>query len=315
MTSTDVAGSPIRMRSRLNGQLLFWFSKGMARVLAPHYDTMEGLQSAIRKDRARGPARPPKRLLRKLVVREELHDDMLVFRVSPRGGATNKKLQLLYLHGGAFVLDLQRIQWNLVARLLAEVDADMTIPIYPLGPEATWQQTMAAVEKVYLDLANEHGASNVVVTGDSAGGGLSLLLAQAMRDNEKPMPNALVLFSPIFDLSASGEDQPALERRDPSLSLSLVKNAFDLWAPSMSPQDPRISPLFADHANLPPTIVFSGDREILDSDARRLKEVNPAIQHLSYAEMAHVFPIGGTREGTHAMREAAAFIKASTQQG
>jgi acetyl esterase/lipase len=97
----------------------------------------------------------------------------------------------------------------------------MTMAIYPLAPEHTWSEAMAFNESLYLDMAREHGAENIIVTGDSAGGGMSLLLAQSLRDQGKPQPAALALFSPVLDLSASGEDQPALEHRDPTVTISL----------------------------------------------------------------------------------------------
>jgi acetyl esterase/lipase len=310
VTTSTRAPRAIRPRSRLVGQLLYWLTKS----LAPDLRSMEALQTAIRKDRDNGPARPSKRLLKKLEFFEERRDGRPVFHVARRGRGVSR-LHLLYLHGGAFVLDLQDIQWKLVDGLLTQLDAEMAIPIYPLGPEATWRETMTCITSIYLDLVESVGAENVVVAGDSAGGGLALLLAQAMRDDGKAKPAALVLFSPVLDLSVSGADQPALERRDAAISISLIRNAGSLWAPDLPPDDPRVSPLFADQEGLPPTLVFTGDREVLESDARRLKVRNPAVDHRSYAEMPHVFPVGGLREGRHAYRETAAFIEAHIQHG
>ena len=217
--------------------------------------------------------------------------------------------KLLYLHGGAYVLDFQEIQWNLVAGLLERVDAEIIAPIYPLGPEADWQQTTAAIRHHYLALAEQQGADNIVVCGDSAGGGLALLLAQAMRDAGLPQPRALVLFSPALDLSGSGADQPALERRDPALSLRMLQEIGPMWLKGLSPRDPRVSPLFANQDNLPPTIVFTGDREILHSDGLRLKALNRSVVHRAYPEMMHVFPASPLREARQALDEAAAFIR------
>lgn len=308
LASTDMSDDrPIRRRSRATGQVLYWITK----ALAPDLSSMDGLQKAIRRDRARGPARPSRRLLKKMEFYEESQNGSAVFHVKRRGSGS-KRLHLLYLHGGAFVLNLQSIQWRLVDGLLAKVDADMTIPIYPLGPEATWRETMDLNKAVYLGMVQAHGAESIVVVGDSAGGAMSLLLAHAMRDGGGPTPAALVLYSPVFDLSASGEDQPDLERRDPAISINLVRNCARLWAPDLAPTDPRVSALFADQTNLPPTLIFTGDREVLESDARRLKKRNPAVDHRSYPEMAHVFPVGGLREGKHAYEVTARFIATHT---
>ncbi|WP_285814609.1 alpha/beta hydrolase [Microbacterium sp. Marseille-Q6648] len=217
--------------------------------------------------------------------------------------------------GGAWVMDMQGIQYGLVAGLLKNLDADITMAIYPLAPERHWKETMAFCRDLYLEMVEEHGAESIVITGDSAGGNIAMLLAQSLRDDGGPLPAALVLYSPVLDLSASGHDQAELERRDPSVTRSLIRNGAALWAPGLEPKDPRISPLYADQAGLPPTLIFTGDREVLDSDARRLVEVNPEVDHRCYAEMAHVFPIGGTRESAHAFRETAAFVARETRKG
>lgn len=288
----------------LRGWALYHFTK----LVAPNVSDPQVLRKMIARDRANGPAMPSAKLLRRIAFRESSAAGMRVFHATRTDGA-GTPLKLLYLHGGAYVLDLQAVQWNLLKGLLDRVDAEIIAPIYPLGPEAGWRETMVAVRDHYLSLIEVYGADNVIVTGDSAGGGIALLLAQALRDEGKPQPRALVLFSPCLDLSGSGPDQPELEKRDPALSLRLVQEIAPMWAKDVPANDPRVSPLFADQSGLPPTIVFSGDREILDSDALRLKARNPAIDHRHYAEMMHVWPVSPLREARQALDEAAAFIQ------
>lgn len=290
-------------RASLRGWAFYYLVK----LMSPNLSDPKVLQATIDKDRAEGPKRPPRKLLGEIDFRESSYGEMRVFHAA-RKNASASKVKLLYLHGGAYVLDFQEIQWNLVAGLLKRVDADVVAPIYPLGPEASWRETTAAVREYYLALVEEHGAENIVVAGDSAGGGLALLLAQAMRDEGLPQPKALLLFSPALDVSGSGPDQPALERRDPALSLRLLEEIQPMWLKGLSPKDPRVSPLFANQDNLPPTIIFSGDRDILHSDALRLKAINPAVDHRSYPEMMHVWPASPLREAQQALDEAATFI-------
>lgn len=288
----------------LRGWALYNFVKHMS----PDLSDPKVLSKTIEKDRAKGPARPPNKLLKKIDFREGTEGGLLVFRAMRKGG-TISPLKLLYLHGGAYVLDFQEIQWNLVAGLLDRVDAEIIAPIYPLGPEASWRETTSAVRAQYLAAVEQYGADNIIVMGDSAGGGLALLLAQAMRDDGAPQPKALVLFSPALDVAGLGDDQPELEKRDPALSLRLLQEIGPMWLKGLPADDPRVSPLFASQENLPPTIIFSGDREILHSDALRLKQKNPTVDHRAYPEMMHVFPASPLREAKQALDEAAAFIQ------
>ena len=292
-----------RNGAALRGKAFYYLVK----LMSPNLSDPKVLRATIEKDRADGPKRPPEKLLSKIDVREDSYGSMLVFHAT-RKAAPPSRLKLLYLHGGAYVLDLQEIQWNLVVGLLERIDAEVIAPIYPLGPEASWRETTTAGREHYLSLVEAYGADNIVICGDSAGGGLALLLAQAMRDDKLPQPRALVLFSPALDVSGSGPDQPALERRDPALSLRMLHEIQPMWLKGLSPTDPRVSPLFANQDDLPPTIIFSGDRDILHSDALRLKAINPMVDHRSYPEMMHVWPVSPLPEARQALDEAAAFI-------
>jgi acetyl esterase/lipase len=134
-----------------------------------------------------------------------------------------------------------------------------------------------------------------------------LLLAQAVRDAGLPQPRALILFSPALDLTADA-GKKALAHRDPMLSVNLFEEIERRWLEGLAPDDPQVSALFASHADLPPTMIFSGDREIVDSDALRLKAVNPAVDHRHYPGMVHVWPNFPIPEGRRALDEAASFI-------
>ncbi|WP_278987689.1 alpha/beta hydrolase [Sphingobium yanoikuyae] len=306
VAAATAIGAAVAKKRGLN--LRGWALYNFAKLIAPNISDPAVLRKMISQDRANGPALPPKGLLKKIDFHESAGNGMRIFHAR-RKGAPETSLKLLYLHGGAYVLDFQAIQWNLVAGLLERVDGEVVAPIYPLAPEAGWRQTMAAVRAHYLALVEANGAENIIVFGDSAGGGIALLLAQALRDAGEPQPRALVLFSPCLDLSGSGADQPALEKRDPALSLRLVETIAPMWAKDLPANDPRVSPLFGEHHDLPPTMIFSGDREILDSDALRLKAINPSVDHRHYAEMMHVWPVSPIREGRQALDEAAAFIR------
>ncbi|MET9211546.1 MULTISPECIES: alpha/beta hydrolase [unclassified Nocardia] len=262
----------------------------------------------IERDRAAGPQRPSRRRLAELDFREDIVAGLRTFRAT-RKGAPEAPLRLLFLHGGAFIMDLQTIQWNIPVGLLKRVDAEVVAPIYPLGPEADWQQTTSAIQRHYLALAEAHGAENIIVFGDSAGASLTLLLAQALRDAGLPQPKALILFSPALDLTGTDPGQKALERRDPILSRAVLDEIGERWLKDLPPQDPRVSALFASHADLPPILLFSGDREILDSDALRLKAANPSVDHRHYPGMVHVWPNFPIPEARQALDEAASFIR------
>lgn len=283
-----------------------WLVIAAVPLAAPDLDTEAAMLRAIERNRAAGPARPPKQILKRYNFREELQGTDRCSRLSAKTGDT--PLRMLYLHGGAYILDVQAMQWNLAKGLLDRLGGEVVASIYPLAPEHGWQDSMDAVERVYLNLVGEAGAENIIIFGDSAGGTLTLLLAQRLRDSGQPLPAALVMFSPCFDIGLSGRDQPAIEAVDPALTINFVRQAGKLWANGLAPTDPRVSPLYGRHDKLPPTIIFSGTRDILDSDALRLVHLNPEIELHHYRNMIHVWPCAPIPEAEQALDEAASFI-------
>lgn len=297
----------VRLRNRTSGRMIYWGLRLVRSLIVP--DQAETLRKKGEKADLNAAGRPSKALREKFNFTEETRYGYPVFHLSGRDGG-EKNLHILYLHGGAWVFNLQSMQWPIPAGMAEEFCADVTVPIYPLAPKATWKESMDFVKAVYCDMAASYGSDKIIITGDSAGGGMALLLAQALRDDGFPQPYGVVLWSPVLDLTASDPKQVELARKSDGLvTLDLIRNAGAIWAGSLDPADPRVSALFAYQSDLAPIITFTGDCEVLEADSRRLKEQNPAVKWMSYAEMQHIFPAYVQREGQHAIKEAATFLR------
>ncbi len=262
----------------------------------------------IAADRKRGPGLPSRSLRARYEFIDEKRKDRTLM-LAPKGGATSRT-RILYLHGGAYVFDISFAHWNPIASLVDQLDAKVVAPLYPLAPESTWEAGMACAERCYERLVAEVGAGNVVIAGDSAGGGLTLALTQRLRDAGRPLPAALVLFSPWLDITVSGSDQPPLAELDTMLNIDDLREAGRMWAGNMPPHDPAVSPLFGDQSGLPPTIVFCGTHDLLVSDARRFVALSPQSEYHEYPGMFHCWVGVPIPEAKPALRQAAAFITA-----
>jgi acetyl esterase/lipase len=293
------------MRSHLS--MRAWVLFKIVPFLVPNFSVPGVLQRKIEKDHLHGPALPSWFMRKRIRFSDERRGANRIFRVAPSGGP-NSPVRILFLHGGGYVFDLQDPHWSLIWGLISRTGAEVIAPIYPLAPEHGWREGLDMVQRVYLELVGERGAENIIIVGDSAGGGLALALAQALRDAKLPAPAALVLFSPWLDLGVSAPDQPELARRDPVLTIEFLRAAGLMWAKEVATNDPRVSPLFGEHAGLPPTIVFTGTWDILNSDAKRLAAVAGDVTLREYPNMMHVWPVLPIPEGRRALDEAAAFI-------
>lgn len=272
--------------------------------------TAANRRERIAADRARGPGMPSRRLRAQYEFHDESGEDRIL-TLAPRGGPTTA-IRILYLHGGAYVFDLDVLHWKPISMFVSGTGSRVVVPIYPLAPEFTWEAGMACAERCHDRLVEEVGAQNVVIAGDSAGGGLALALTQRIRDRGGAAPAALVLFSPWLDVSVCGTDQPALAELDPMLDIEELRVAGRMWAGGTSIENPAVSPLFGDQSHLPPTMVFCGTHDLLVSDARRLAAAGGRAELREYSGMFHVWMATPIPEGTAALREAVAFINAQT---
>lgn len=226
--------------------------------------------------------------------------------------ATNKSKQLLYLHGGGYVSGSPQSHGDMVARIARETGLTTTLIDYRLAPENVFPAAVDDALVAYRELAKD---GEVVIAGDSAGGGLTLAVTQAIRDAGLPMPAALVLFSPWCDLTCSGEAFSERVEREKLLSPAWVSKMAPLYAGETHLTHPQVSPLNADFSGFPPTLIQVGSEEILYSDSARLHErMNHAgvrVVLSEYPEMWHVFQLhaGYMPESKQALKEVAHFIR------
>ena len=173
---------------------------------------------------------------------------------------------LLHLHGGGYVVGSLTTHHHFLADLALATRRRVVGVEYRKAPEHPFPAPIDDVEAAYAALA---GAGPLVVSGDSAGGGLSLALAQRLRDAGASMPRGLVLFSPWVCLSLEGESIARNARYD-YLSRPAMERFAAHYLQGHDPRDPAASPVNADLRGLPPLFVQAGGAELLVSEIERL---------------------------------------------
>jgi acetyl esterase/lipase len=227
---------------------------------------------------------------------------------SPNGGV------ILYFHGGGFIAECRAIHDPLLAALARAAGARGLMIDYRLAPEHPFP---AATEDCFAAwnwlLSTGFDPARVVFAGDSAGGNLAVGTAMRARDEDLPLPAAIVLMSPMLDLTFSG---PSFERNDgidPMLRAGTARRVQDWYAPGLDLADPRISPLYGRMDGLPPAMLHVGSPEILLDDTLRYAARAPDARVAVWHDMPHVFPaIRGIPEGDRAIAEMADFIHVHT---
>jgi acetyl esterase/lipase len=187
---------------------------------------------------------------------------------------------VLHFHGGGYCVGSPRIVRAWAARLSRGARCRVVLAAYRLAPEHPHPAALDDARAVAAALLPgavlpnaplpNNAPAPVVVSGDSAGGGLALALLLARRDADQALPAGAMLAAPWLDLTADRRSQPALVRRDTVLSPAWLDACAAAYAGAADRADPAISPLLADLPGLPPLLIQAGSDDLLAPDAARL---------------------------------------------
>jgi acetyl esterase/lipase len=271
-------------------------------------EAVERLRRELLAAQANADPSPPRRVERVLDVRRFEIAGMPVFDLRVPGTAPVRTV--LYLHGGGFVSGLDRFHWRYAARLARRLGVRVVLPAYPLAPEHTWKDATPPLVELFEQVAVE-SAHGVVLMGDSAGGGLTVLLAQQVARRPGPQPTHLVVFAPWLDLTGETPGTAEAAERDPWLNLSKLR-IYGGWWGGGQPPAAEASPLANDLSGLPPTLMFCGTRDVLHPQAVALvAAAERAGVPMTFVEgpgLLHVYPILPIPESRAAFERVEAFL-------
>ena len=178
---------------------------------------------------------------------------------------------ILYLHGGGYTCGNLDYAKGFAATLSDECGVRVFCAAYRLAPEERFPAALddAVVAYQYL-LSKGYPARQILLCGESAGGGLIYALCLKLKQLRLPLPCGLIGISPWTDLTGSGESYITNRDIDPSMTPELLQ--FYAGCYTDDPRDPLCSPLFGDLTGLPPSLLFVGGDEVMLDDTRMLHQ-------------------------------------------
>ncbi|MBF0625896.1 MAG: alpha/beta hydrolase [Magnetococcales bacterium] len=235
----------------------------------------------------------------------------------PPGGGSGRVL--MYLHGGGYYNGSLATHRAVVARLARALQARAFHIDYRRAPEHPFPAGVEDCFRTYRWLLNNAPpARSLAIGGESAGGNLVMTTLLAARDHGLPLPGAAFCLSPHLDFTfsgasitsnAHGECLYTLEELEWMRGLYLGPRAADasLWA------SPRVSPLHADLAGLPPLLLHASATEMLRDDAitlaQRVRAAGGTAELKIWPGLFHGFHmVPFLPETRQALREIAAFV-------
>ncbi|HUH73151.1 MAG TPA: alpha/beta hydrolase [Chitinophagales bacterium] len=201
---------------------------------------------------------------------------------------------LLYLHGGGYSSGSHRTHRPMVSRICKKGGFKGFVINYRKSPENPYPAALEDAHKAYLYLMNEgYTPKNIVIAGDSAGGGLALALLYYLRDHQIDLPKAAALLCPWTDLAITGESVNKNEKFDPYLNRKKIEALRDVYLNGENPLQPYVSPLYGSTIGLPPIYFQAGSNDTIVDDAIRMHEKilkEGGISYLdNYPKMFHVW--------------------------
>ena len=266
------------LRSRVVNRLLRFMPSSVGVPFETQRARMDGLMRRI--PRPKG-----------VVIEDISIGDIVAVWVTPKN--TTGQV-LLHFHGGAYTLGSQYTELMLAGPLAVKTGARVLMPHYRLAPEAPHPAAVEDALACYQYLLDAGVAEqDLLVSGLSAGGGLSAALLLSLRDAQRRMPQAGMLISPWLDLTGSAPSITSNAAHDSGVSWQLLQPSVEAYAGGQNLREPLISPIFGDLTGLPPLMIQVGELEILLDDsvgfAEKAKAAGVAVELQVWEGMVHAW--------------------------
>jgi monoterpene epsilon-lactone hydrolase len=225
---------------------------------------------------------------------------------------------LLFFHGGGYCSGSIRSHRRMVSEAGRAAGVRTLAVGYRLAPEHPYPAAADDALAAWHFLRREGIApAHIAIGGDSAGGGLTVALINGLRAAGEELPGCAWLVSPWTDLTMSGSTLASKDAVDPLIHKAYLEELAGVYVPTgMERADPRVSPLYADLAGFPPTLIQVGSAETLLADATRFAAAagaaDVAVTLEIWPHMIHAWPLWNARlnDGRRALARAGAFIRA-----
>ena len=248
-----------------------------------------------------------------ITIREQFIEGMKSEWLIPKDSNPDKVI--LYVHGGGYVSGSCSDHRGFISKFAKNTGIQNLVFEYRLAPEHSFPAALDDSVKIYQWLLSSgFKPTNILIAGESAGGGLCFATLLALKERNIPMPIAGVAISPWTDLICSSESYKTKNKFSPApLNSWTVFSKY--YVGDNKADNPLISPLYGDLKGLPPIFINAGEDDELYEDGEKFylkaKEAGVDIQFRAGKRMLHCYPLLAPmfQEATEAMNEIVYFVK------
>ena len=234
-------------------------------------------------------------------VEIEKYRERKVFVITPKEGEITDK-KILYFHGGSYMAEMSNKHWEFIKKLTLDTKSTIIIPDYPLTPKYNYKDVYNMVEPLYEEIQKRINNENLIVMGDSAGGGLALGLLEKVSQENMAMPKKIILISPWLDVRLNNPKIEEVQKNDKELNKETLKLAGIAYAGNDGINSYLVNPIDGNLSNLSNIIIITGTNDILNPDVhvleKKAEEQGKTIEIKEYEGAGHIWIINekGDRE-------------------
>ncbi len=219
-----------------------------------------------------------------------------LFIVTPKN-RPKTNIKILYFHGGAYVAEATKQHWDFIENIVNDTGATVILPDYPLTPKYNYKDVFQMAVPLYKEIIERIDTNQLIIMGDSAGGGLALALEQKVGTENLPMPGKTILISPWLDVRLTNPQIDEVQKKDKQLNKETLKLAGIAYAGEDGIDSYLVNPIEGDLTKLKNITILTGTHDILNPDVHILKqkaekqEVGEQIEIKQYEEAGHIWVI------------------------
>lgn len=245
--------------------------------------------------------REPTQIIEECEIHTYEYMERNVFTVTKKNADQNdNKKYIVYFHGGSYVAEATQNHWDFLENIVKDIGYTVIMPDYPLTPKYHYQDVFHMVEPLYKEIVETVGSENVILMGDSAGGGLALGLYEKMAEEAVSLPVKTILISPWLDVRLENEKIQEIEKRDTILNKEALRVAGIAYAGNDGINSYLVNPIDGDMSTLHNIKIFIGTEDILNPDCHLLKEkadaVNGDVEIKEYENAKHIWIVDNNSE-------------------
>lgn len=217
-----------------------------------------------------------------------------VFIITPKE-VQKTDITILYFHGGSYMAEATEQHWSFLEKIINDTGATVILPDYPLTPKYHYQDVFNMVEPLYEKIIEKINPDNLILMGDSAGGGLTLALEESLSSKGVIMPGKTILISPWLDVRLENPDIDKVQKYDRELNKDALKLAGMAYAGANGEgiDSFLVNPIDGDLSKLKNITIFTGTYDILNPDVKVLvskaEKQNINIDVKEYEKASHIW--------------------------